>query len=203
MAKKSRHPGAVGYGKPPRSAQFRKGQSGNPGGRPKGAKVKQSPLLEALAEVVEIPGKGGRTQRISKHDLSWKQLATKAAKGDQRALELVIKELAKLQADQADSTDSMVPPKPEQARVIFYMPDNGRRVERPVYEGVDAPLDDVVDRIKKNDQVLAILNAEEKAEFHRSLGKIIGELNKIHEAKLLKERSRISNESPASTFPRG
>lgn len=27
----------VGYGKPPKSTRFKKGQSGNPGGRPRGA----------------------------------------------------------------------------------------------------------------------------------------------------------------------
>jgi hypothetical protein len=38
-------PGDVGYGKPPRHTQFRKGQSGNPGGRPRREQVER---LKAL-----------------------------------------------------------------------------------------------------------------------------------------------------------
>ena len=37
----------VGYGKPPKETRFRKGQSGNPKGRPKGAKNK-APALNGL-----------------------------------------------------------------------------------------------------------------------------------------------------------
>jgi hypothetical protein len=39
----------IGYGKPPRHTQFRKGQSGNPGGRPRGMTAGRANLL-ALKE---------------------------------------------------------------------------------------------------------------------------------------------------------
>jgi hypothetical protein len=39
----------VGYGKPPRHTQFRKGQSGNPGGRPRRRPVQRANAL-VLAE---------------------------------------------------------------------------------------------------------------------------------------------------------
>jgi hypothetical protein len=45
----------VGYGKPPRRTQFRKGQSGNPGGRPRGRPieyVKEMALQEAYRTVI-------------------------------------------------------------------------------------------------------------------------------------------------------
>jgi hypothetical protein len=38
----------VGYGKPPRETRFAKGQSGNPRGRPSGAKNFATLLREAL-----------------------------------------------------------------------------------------------------------------------------------------------------------
>jgi hypothetical protein len=40
----------VGYGKPPRDTRFPKGQSGNPRGRPSGAKNLKTLLSEALNE---------------------------------------------------------------------------------------------------------------------------------------------------------
>ena len=40
---------AVGYGRPPVATRFRKGQSGNPAGRPPGSRKRWlSPLLKAL-----------------------------------------------------------------------------------------------------------------------------------------------------------
>lgn len=41
----------VGYGKPPVATRFKQGQSGNPKGRPKGAKNKRSALFEVSMSV--------------------------------------------------------------------------------------------------------------------------------------------------------
>jgi Family of unknown function (DUF5681) len=79
----------VGYGKPPRDTRFKRGQSGNPRGRPPGAKNLSTLLNEALNESVVVTENGGR-KRISKRKAAFKQLVNDAAKGNWRALKLLV-----------------------------------------------------------------------------------------------------------------
>ena len=58
----------VGYGKPPRSGQFRKGQSGNPKGRPKGARGVKSLLDDALSKEITV-SEGARRRGLQKGKL--------------------------------------------------------------------------------------------------------------------------------------
>lgn len=50
----------VGYGKPPTSGQFRKGQSGNPRGRRKGARNISTVIEEVLNERITVTERGRR-----------------------------------------------------------------------------------------------------------------------------------------------
>jgi hypothetical protein len=70
----------VGYGRPPRQHQFPKGKSGNPRGRPKGAKGLRAELLAAINEPVTITV-NGKPKRMRTLSLVLKSLATQAAKG--------------------------------------------------------------------------------------------------------------------------
>ena len=80
----------VGYGKPPKAGQFRKGQSGNPRGRPKGARGVKTLLDEALSKEITV-SEGGQTSRVSKREALILSLITKALKGDIRAAGQVLK----------------------------------------------------------------------------------------------------------------
>src|SRR6516164_1534536 len=80
---------AVGYGRPPRHTRFEKGRSGNPKGRPSGAKNLSTLFIEALNETVIIAENGGR-RKISKRQAIVKQIVNKAAKGDWRCTKLLL-----------------------------------------------------------------------------------------------------------------
>jgi len=79
----------VGYGKPPRHSRFKKGQSGNPQGRPIGSLNLASVLLKTLREKVVIH-ENGKRRVITKLEASLKQLVNKATAGDLRALSHLI-----------------------------------------------------------------------------------------------------------------
>jgi hypothetical protein len=79
----------VGFGRPPRSTQFRKGTSGNPKGRPRGSKSLSTIVKETLDEKVVVR-ENGRCGRITKRAAMIKQQANKAVSGDQRAARYLI-----------------------------------------------------------------------------------------------------------------
>ncbi len=85
----------VGYGKPPASTQYRKGQSGNRSGRPKGTNNLKTDVLEELHEKVTLK-EGERTKRITKQRAMVKTIFAKTLKGDPRAATTLIGLLARV-----------------------------------------------------------------------------------------------------------
>ena len=79
----------IGFGKPPRHTRFKPGQSGNPNGRPKGAKNLETDLQEELSEPMQVP-EGGRERRLTKQRALIKTLVTRALKGNDRAAAKVL-----------------------------------------------------------------------------------------------------------------
>ena len=80
----------VGYGKPPKATQFKKGQSGNPSGKPKAIKNFDTELGEELNEKVTV-NENGKLKKYTKRRLLIKTLAAKALKGDVRAALSLVK----------------------------------------------------------------------------------------------------------------
>jgi hypothetical protein len=78
-------PYEVGYGKPPQNTRFKPGQSGNPKGKPKGAKNLASIVDGAINEKMVVT-ENGKSRKVSKLEIAVKQLVNKAALGDQKAL---------------------------------------------------------------------------------------------------------------------
>ena len=79
----------VGYGKPPRNTQFKKGQSGNPRGRPSRSKNLATLVSVALNEPVIVVENGGR-RKITKREAIIKQLVNRSTKADWRAIKILL-----------------------------------------------------------------------------------------------------------------
>jgi hypothetical protein len=79
----------VGYGKPPRETRFVKGRSGNPRGRPRGAKSFNTLLSDKLNEPVTVAENGGR-RKISKREAIVTQLVNRSAAADFRAIKILL-----------------------------------------------------------------------------------------------------------------
>jgi len=80
---------AGGYGKPPKERQFIPGQSGNPKGRPKGARGLKQVVRAALDDEVNLVV-GGQETRKTKREVVVLKLIQKAASGDVRAIDSIL-----------------------------------------------------------------------------------------------------------------
>ena len=97
----------VGYGLPPQASRFKKGQSGNPKGRPKGTLNVSTVLRKTLLEKVVINENGAR-KVVTKMEASSKQLVNQAASGKIQALRHVF-ELARA-VEESDSRSRIESP---------------------------------------------------------------------------------------------
>jgi len=86
----------VGYGKPPKSGQFKKGRSANPKGRPKASRNARTIIHDAIFQSREVTIDGKKV-RMSQFEIGIQQLMQKFMKGDAKAASQVLALLAKYQ----------------------------------------------------------------------------------------------------------
>ena len=91
----------IGYGKPPKGAQFKPGQSGNSKGRPRDSKNTYTLLKEVLEQKISIK-ENGRDLRIPKKLAMIMQLVNKAVKGDVKAINSLLPHMLMLDAKEED-----------------------------------------------------------------------------------------------------
>ena len=82
----------TGYGKPPENKQFKRGQSGNPQGRPTGSKNTYKLLNDILNQKIVV-SEGDEKIKISKKIAMLTQLVNKGVKGDIKAIAALLPHL--------------------------------------------------------------------------------------------------------------
>jgi hypothetical protein len=79
----------VGRCRPPKASQFKKGESGNRSGRPKGAKGFKTAFEEALSRTVAVTERG-RDIELTMLELIVRRLTNDAAQGKVGAIKMVV-----------------------------------------------------------------------------------------------------------------
>lgn len=74
----------IGYRRPPTTTRFKKGQSGNPKGRPKGSSNLLTILERELSQPILV-SENGRKKRITRLEAIGKRLVSDALQGDRKA----------------------------------------------------------------------------------------------------------------------
>jgi len=103
----------VGYGNPPVHSRFKKGQSGNPTGRPKKQPSLIDDLKAELAEVIQVT-EGGKVRRLTKQRAVAKSMTAQSIKGDPRATSLIAKLCAPVDSDEPAGTPPPLSPTEQQ-----------------------------------------------------------------------------------------
>lgn len=131
----------VGYKKPPVHSRFQKGQSGNPSGRPKGAKNKlpgmneerlKEIILEEAYRAVPVQDQG-KTLSIPLAQAVVRSLAVNAAKGNTRAQKLFTEMLAGTEEGRRKQYDALM------ETAINYKVEWERELERCNRLGISKP----------------------------------------------------------------
>ena len=163
----------IGYAKPPVATRFKPGQSGNPKGRPKGAKNRQHKWYEErLKEIVleeayrEVRVRDGDRQvSVPVAQAVVRALAVNAAKGQHRAQRLFSELLAATESANRRHHDDWL------ETAITYKVDWERELARRAALGIEAPAplphpDDIeIDFRTGEVRIKGPMSKEEQAEF--------------------------------------
>jgi hypothetical protein len=79
----------IGYGKPPSHSRFKRGQSGNPRGRPGGSKNLKTLVAQALNQLIVIT-EDGRQRKVTKREAIATELVNRSTNADFRAVKILL-----------------------------------------------------------------------------------------------------------------
>ncbi len=105
-SKSARSNSEIGYCRPPKQHQFKPGQSGNPKGRPKGAKNEATIIRSILEKKISIR-EAGRSRKVSVLEAMIWKFAEDALKGNTKSAGFLLNryQLAEGRAPETDQLD--------------------------------------------------------------------------------------------------
>ena len=121
----------VGRGKPPRSSQFKPGQSGNPGGRKKGSRNFRTIVLEVLDSEIELT-EGGRTRRVPMIEALMLRQVQEGLRGHLRAIDSLIDRYERYASQEVEQADEL----PEEDLALLKQAMGSSRRSRGVRQGI-------------------------------------------------------------------
>lgn len=123
----------VGFGKPPKETQFKKGQSGNPKGRPKN-RMNLGTALEAVFSMKVTITENGKTRKVPYAEAFVRQLAVKGLHGSTRDQLSILKAVAEHAPHLFETPDL-----PPEIRVTWVLPDGKTEEDYPPDEVTPFP----------------------------------------------------------------
>ena len=93
----------VGRGRPPKSSQFKKGQSGNPAGRPKGSCNLRKLLGEEFTREITV-SEGGKPIKLPAVRLVARMAINKAIQGDPKSAKMMLDLMLQLSSNSDKET---------------------------------------------------------------------------------------------------
>jgi hypothetical protein len=138
----------VGRGKPPRSSQFKPGQSGNPGGRKKGGlnlKTIMKAVLESEIELTE----NGRRRRVPLIEAIILRQAQEALRGQPRAIDSLLDRYERHAGDEVEQPEEL--PEDDLALLQRVIGSSGRRRRSQQNPAADSLSDKAVEEDSSND----------------------------------------------------
>jgi hypothetical protein len=125
----------VGYRRPPPASRFQKGRSGNPNGRPKGARNFVTLLEQELAQTIVVT-ENGKKKSVSRLQAMVKRLVAGAMQGDPKQLLTLVEIMRKSGGLEPVEVEGLLPDNYEQVLDDYV---KARRTTGPATERAAAP----------------------------------------------------------------